>query len=373
MDKTAGVISVATLTDQIQCAICLDDMKQATISSKCGHRFCKKCIEEWVDREHNCSTCRADLKPEHLVPDHQFDSLLETIQAESKVASTDYLNSLLGSNPSPIEKIFRRYFRESLAVHERYFQDLRRRRDKAKSLVHESESDKDRIAEAESFLDKQYDRAVQLLQTKYEDFFAEHLPTPSLSPVSVILRVPTLHSVHPVILHPGDTGLDVKHIMLEVLRQQKHQILSLSPQSYFQLIPVFKTNHSIFADNNKSKHENDNNANGSDDGDEVVLHDDTIIQLEHQVDPGSELVFVGELLFDQAKEALQCAYLSFEEDPSKEISYFKCNTCKVTWVCEVCREHCHDQHEIVAFTSKVPERKLCYCYRKRHVDCHFNK
>ncbi|KAJ6414950.1 hypothetical protein OIU84_003871 [Salix udensis] len=39
------------------CPICMDEMKEAT-STKCGHVFCKNCIEKALAVQKKCPTCR---------------------------------------------------------------------------------------------------------------------------------------------------------------------------------------------------------------------------------------------------------------------------------------------------------------------------
>lgn len=66
---------VAVLEEYFQCSICLNTM-QAAMMTSCGHRYCNKCIGEWVDRHHNCPCCNGALDRTRLVKDHQFDGLI---------------------------------------------------------------------------------------------------------------------------------------------------------------------------------------------------------------------------------------------------------------------------------------------------------
>lgn len=43
------------------CAICIDEIVEAT-STKCGHIFCKTCIDAALDTQKKCPTCRRKLK-----------------------------------------------------------------------------------------------------------------------------------------------------------------------------------------------------------------------------------------------------------------------------------------------------------------------
>ncbi|KAJ7969283.1 E3 ubiquitin-protein ligase RNF4-like [Quillaja saponaria] len=44
-----------------KCAICMDQLIEET-STKCGHIFCKKCIEKALALQKNCPTCRRKLR-----------------------------------------------------------------------------------------------------------------------------------------------------------------------------------------------------------------------------------------------------------------------------------------------------------------------
>lgn len=40
------------------CCICLDENKENIKTLLCGHKYHKKCIEEWFTKEENCPLCR---------------------------------------------------------------------------------------------------------------------------------------------------------------------------------------------------------------------------------------------------------------------------------------------------------------------------
>jgi len=57
-------------------------------------------------------------------------------------------------------------------------------------------------------------------------------------------------------------------------------------------------------------------------------------------------------------------------DPKNEvrIDYFKCQQCKLNWLCKSCAEHCHVGHAIQPFMSgHKPSYAACYCKKKRCV------
>eukprot|EP00475_Leptophrys_vorax_P029275 TRINITY_DN4280_c0_g1_i1.p3 TRINITY_DN4280_c0_g1~~TRINITY_DN4280_c0_g1_i1.p3 ORF type:complete len:117 (+),score=2.52 TRINITY_DN4280_c0_g1_i1:1028-1378(+) len=52
---------------QLQCSVCLDDMRNETVTV-CGHIFCKGCIEKAVKASKKCPMCRKALRPSQVHP-----------------------------------------------------------------------------------------------------------------------------------------------------------------------------------------------------------------------------------------------------------------------------------------------------------------
>jgi hypothetical protein len=44
--------------------------------TKCGHRFCHKCIEECINRRHECPCCKTALNRDDVIVDHSFAALM---------------------------------------------------------------------------------------------------------------------------------------------------------------------------------------------------------------------------------------------------------------------------------------------------------
>ena len=44
-----------------QCSICLEDITELHVT-KCNHKFCKPCIEEWLKNRDSCPYCRTTLQ-----------------------------------------------------------------------------------------------------------------------------------------------------------------------------------------------------------------------------------------------------------------------------------------------------------------------
>lgn len=54
----------AALLENPSCSVCLDDFTDLSLLVKtkaCGHLFCKKCLQNWLQVNRNCPLCRQDL------------------------------------------------------------------------------------------------------------------------------------------------------------------------------------------------------------------------------------------------------------------------------------------------------------------------
>lgn len=51
-----------------QCGICLESTAPQALVTKCGHLFCKECLEHWFDSKYNCPVCREHACPKFSIP-----------------------------------------------------------------------------------------------------------------------------------------------------------------------------------------------------------------------------------------------------------------------------------------------------------------
>ncbi|XP_052281472.1 E3 ubiquitin-protein ligase TRIM21-like isoform X2 [Dreissena polymorpha] len=130
------LVPLTALTDYLQCSICMCSLDKTTITV-CGHRYCEKCISEWVGRQHTCPCCNHPLILSQLFKDHQFDSLISAIESEKSKAETQYFENLIQSatsensksseqNMSPVELVLKKHLKKGLIEHESYLQTLKK-------------------------------------------------------------------------------------------------------------------------------------------------------------------------------------------------------------------------------------------------------
>eukprot|EP00979_Chaetoceros_neogracilis_P011023 scaffold2654_cov245-Chaetoceros_neogracile.AAC.1 len=68
------------VTDEFECAICLDTCTDTNVNPQCGHRFCKVCIKESLTScSRECPICRTRIPTYRtLRQDAQFDRIVST-------------------------------------------------------------------------------------------------------------------------------------------------------------------------------------------------------------------------------------------------------------------------------------------------------
>ncbi|EKE40707.1 hypothetical protein ENUP19_0273G0019 [Entamoeba nuttalli] len=68
---------------QITCAICLSNISECCVT-KCGHAFCKKCLDDALNFNEKCPYCSSILRKGEYYRFYQFDSLVSFIDESRK-------------------------------------------------------------------------------------------------------------------------------------------------------------------------------------------------------------------------------------------------------------------------------------------------
>ena len=59
--------------NHFECSICYTSKKEKT-TTKCGHVFCKECIDKWTKDNHTCPICRSQIRePDTPIPPPTFN------------------------------------------------------------------------------------------------------------------------------------------------------------------------------------------------------------------------------------------------------------------------------------------------------------
>ncbi|XP_061197906.1 arginine and glutamate-rich protein 1-B-like [Saccostrea echinata] len=92
-------VKLSDIKSFFTCTICTS-LFSGTSTTKCGHRFCAHCIQDWFQRQQKCPVCNQRVRTDQETRDHQFDELLRTIK-EKAVSEADVVaRQLLESDQS---------------------------------------------------------------------------------------------------------------------------------------------------------------------------------------------------------------------------------------------------------------------------------
>ena len=168
--------------DQFDCAVCYELIKNCYMTP-CGHNFCKHCISECLNRKHICPLCNADTVFEQCHPNIQFDNILRIVQQEKETASKKYFEKLFTRSKdkqpgggvegpasgaaeggekraaakfSPVESLFQKHMRKSLAEFNAYLATLNEKKDLSLQQIRDVYIDK--MGKAKSGVEAKYPR-----------------------------------------------------------------------------------------------------------------------------------------------------------------------------------------------------------------------
>ena len=80
-----------------ECMICCETYKDPQIT-KCGHSFCRVCIEECVNRNHQCPECRMNLTKGDIIKNYNFGALLDEIIKQRDKEKQKFFEDLVNGN-----------------------------------------------------------------------------------------------------------------------------------------------------------------------------------------------------------------------------------------------------------------------------------
>lgn len=89
MEESFKICINESLQKNCECSVCFDIFKDAAMT-KCGHTFCKVCIDEIVDIQHKCPVCKAELHKQDITKNYQLSMLIDSLQKEREKAKQKF-------------------------------------------------------------------------------------------------------------------------------------------------------------------------------------------------------------------------------------------------------------------------------------------
>ena len=93
----------------MECELCFENFNRVErlpkIIQKCGHTFCKECIQEVVNRQHKCPVCNQALQGDQdLTRNFSFGEMLKNLIIERDAEKQRWIEKLVnqGAQPQPL-------------------------------------------------------------------------------------------------------------------------------------------------------------------------------------------------------------------------------------------------------------------------------
>lgn len=314
-----------------------------------------------------------------LVSNKHFDRLITIIQAEKEKASKIYFEKLIANHQniqsvesvpdkmnhtqfSPIEQIFQKHMKRSLASFEQYYQLLKSKYDiqvenvksqfTAKMTAHQMKNQKSleigipdpqimawkkECEEKLEELEKSFKDSTSLMLQSYDDYMQNFAPAPEYLPVTLTVQVPSKSIQFPnIMISPTDTMVQVREQIIQKLAKKGDPVVSHEGVDQMVLI---------------------NPSTGL----EILIDKDNVPIVQYRPEPGATLVVKGNF-FCNSDKPKQCFKNVFVRDAGMRMDYFTCKQCKLNWLCKSCAETCHKDHVVTEYiTNHLPTWGCCYC------------
>lgn len=373
----------------------MTQMKSTTMTT-CGHRYCAKCINEWVDRRHNCPCCNTHLDLNQLIKDHQFDSMMASIQTEKEKSEASYFESLINSaasssqndgthNLSPVEEVLKNHLKKSLAAHEKYFQTLKK---EFKQKLNKLESDTDeailqlkthglsfeelsqQTGDLKTTLERQKEETQQELDTcakliaeAYDKYLTTYIPNLEVLPVKTSINFMDKDTkISDVLLNPKDNVIQrIRATTEAAMKARSNPVIKWPDDAVFVLFGPFAKCSQCEMEQKIM----DILYNGKEYSDVTVLSPQSDRVLQLNIKPGSEIAIYGNVKCESDLPK-RCFVECFKNGEQQKCDYFLCKQCGFQWICRSCMEVCHKGHEIMPYImNHQPTWACCYCPKKK--------
>lgn len=343
LDHDLGIkIPADLIIKEFECPVCFSTLNES-IMTKCGHVFCKACIEECLNRRHECPNCKQATEAKDVIPNYTLDKIIKTVLDEKEKAAKEYYDSMcdvskqVSNSTNPIEMVFKKNMQESFNEFERYFEDLRTRNNILKAKVKNQGLDAVETNAKLRELDEAFNTSCQMIVDSYDRHMKSISPSPDLLPLRLFLKVPKKNVIMDVYIPRTHTAFDLKQLIIEHFLSKGDQVIQISEGNFIL--------HNNFKEDSIS-----------------TLGQGPIGSYE--IVSGNTIFFDGEIIL-KSDEPKECFTKGFIKATGMKTNYYSCTSCATNWICEPCAQSCHSGHSI---SSSVPNHEptwaCCYCVKK---------
>jgi len=379
-------IPLKPIYEEFCCPVCFDTIKESRMTP-CGHNFCKDCIEESLNRKHQCPCCNGPTTMNDIIENKLLDRLLSIVEREKEKSSKEYFDRLVNVNHqpvsnggdemvientlSPIEELFHKYMKKSLIGYQDYYKTLEMGMVEKKKIIQEKYTKKmmrykkknnlenvednpkiqDYTARCEDEikdLESSFQTSTELLISSYNDYLSDIDPSPQFLPVNVTIKIPDKDiEIRSCRVDRTVTVVGLRKMVTEHMEKIGNPITEFTNTNIFVLYKSF------YSTGDNSLKRNDG----------ILLVDESVPVLQHNPQPNSLILLKGTLLCksDAPKQCYKSTYKTGDR-----MDYFHCQDCNMKWLCTPCKEECHKGHRLQPFLQDHNSTwGCCYCFKTK--------
>ncbi len=340
------------LLSVLECSVCCSEYTDPMLT-KCGHTFCRGCIEECINRNHECPECKRTLSKDDLAKNIQIERIQRQIQELHNKAKNEIVENVLaleggfGSNKLPLMNIFQANLKDQLVRFERYCDEAKRECEEQKKRIkakYAGMKNPPPGEESQELLatDKKCQGTIEYLLKIYDRYMKEVLISPEFLPVKLIVYVPAKGTkIDPVFVKPTESLKEIRLAAEQHFKSVGNPVIKWGLDAKYAI-------HVPFADKPIM-------AN---------ITEEMRLVAEFGIIPGTRIELLGSVTCE-ADVPKPCITLKFRKEEKKAYDYYSCETCSLNWVCEPCIQQCHKGHVHKEYLrSHVPTWACCYCAKK---------
>lgn len=377
-----GIIHIpqALIHESLDCPICMCLFKDPVITY-CGHSYCKSCIEECINRTHDCPHCKAKLEKNQIWRNYKIDQFIQMVEKAKGISQKmidvklDENDPLYKGNPemmeSPFIQIARQSIRDSLYKYEKYSEGLKKDTEEMKNKIKLkyalqlsqgiNQSNFEQNEEAKrtelNLIDKKYQTSLEFLIDSYQKFLKESLASPEQLPMRISISIQSKNiMIDSMYIKFYDSILDIRSKIEEYFQKKGDPVVKFDPA-----LKCYVDSSLSESPQKVSKMANMNQG----DLEGVLIDDETRPLKFYNIKPGSKIQIIGEIKL-RSDLPKPCFSLIFVKEAKQLVDYYSCNDCNLSWICENCIKFCHKTHNTKEqLKGHLETWACCYCSKNK--------
>eukprot|EP00347_Sterkiella_histriomuscorum_P020014 403339430 len=372
-------------------------------------------------RQKECPACRAPCSKDDIFRNYSLEVLLQKLTEERDSEQQRYFNDLANNaihqldmkregsqnndyiqrekqDQSPIETVFMMNLRESLLSYQEYFEGLLKEKEVLIKKVKHSHSQNllnarlaDNQMEQSSInlqidlqlkeIEQKFSNAIDSLVQSYDEHMRNIIPKPKLLPIRISIQIDSKKGLRIENIHvkPYENLNDLLKQIEDFQLNRGDKIQNWNKNNL-----VIQLNGPMRVDNEKIQFDqldqilsqdlemqidgfDIQNQYGISDSlsQQIIIKDWTVPFSKFNIAAGSLIIIKGGPVEFESDKPLECMTLYYDKDPNSTFNYFSCKTCNSNWICENCKDGCHQGHNLLPhLLNHRPTWACCYCMKK---------